>query len=238
MKNKLTIAILSAMTVAGVQQLNAKTFVPYHPEKAELGTTINPSDYYTFTPTSSYSLDVFATADATIKVADVRFNGFLYTTSAAGTDSFVVKGSNIDIYCNGSYVGKTTVGKLEESTKIDFPKDVFGERVLAEGADEEFPEYIWSVVDSQDAQTGIYSPLNILKNPGFEEVESYLNEDESRYIPTFWTADDAAGFNTGNSRANVLELADWGGNLENAIYIEQFTNRIAEQGQSSPCCLV
>ena len=85
MKNKLTIAIMSAMTVAGVQQINAKTFVPYHPEKAELGTTINPSDYYNFTPTSSYSLDVVATADATIKVADVNFNGFLYTTSAAGT---------------------------------------------------------------------------------------------------------------------------------------------------------
>ena len=76
--------------------------------------------------------------------------------------------------------------------------------------------FYWSVVDDADAKTGIYNEKNLIKNPGFEEIESmksgflhpsdenYDPTAESQYYPSYWTADDGdKGFSTGNSRVNV-----------------------------------
>ena len=81
----------------------------------------------------------------------------------------------------------------------DATYDEFGEEITP--AQKE--TFYWTVKDDSIASTGIYSGLNLIENPGFEEVAEWSVEG-SQYSPAYWTTGDATlGFLTGGSRVNT-----------------------------------
>ena len=216
MNKKITLSLLSAITLAGYQEVNAETvYVPYLPQKAELSQTITPEEYSEFLPSSAYSLQFTATAGSKIKYCNTSLNGFIYQPSESGTYRFAVNGSLIKVYKDNRFVEDIEITSLNEGD------DVYGK--LIKDAD---GESYWSVSDDVDAKSGIYNSKNLLLNPGFEEIDQWLEGSETRYLPTHWSAkvatpqvdengdpvldsegnpvyDYSYDFNSGNSRVNT-----------------------------------
>ena len=202
--------------------------MPYLPEKSDLSETLNSDGFSSFAPSSVYSLNFTATAGAKINYCSPTSSGFEYIAPKAGEYRFAVSGEKAKVYVDNKYLEDIDIVKFDFSDKISYPENVFGtligngdgkDPVVEDGIEIEpgIPEtFHWSVVDDADAKTGIYNEKNLIKNPGFEEIESmksgflhpsdenYDPTAESQYYPSYWTADDGdKGFSTGNSRVNV-----------------------------------
>ena len=158
--------------------------------RSELSQSITSDAYSSFEAPTVYSLEFKAESGAKIRYCSTTFTGFEYQAKEAGTYRFAVNGSKAKVYFGNRYLEEIDIVSMDEGD------DVYG--ILSVGTD---GEYAWSVADDAEAKTGIYSAKNLLLNPGFEEVDTELTS--VRYIPAYWSADDDAGFNSGNSRVNT-----------------------------------
>jgi hypothetical protein len=145
---KATVPETALYPIAQIQD-DANNLYPYSPDLPELydfgGTDVN--DLNNFIPSlNDFTLQVQATGES----INIGNGYFIYTPTAAGTVRFAQKNGKIYVYEGLNYKGEFT-----PTVAMAFP-DIYG------------------ATDNATAQTGIYNPLNLFSNPGFETVDEYI----------------------------------------------------------------
>ncbi|MDR1738370.1 MAG: BNR-4 repeat-containing protein [Candidatus Symbiothrix sp.] len=132
---------------------------PYSPDLPELqnfgGASVNVSS---FEPSvGDFTLEVTTSGIAPIVIGS---NYLSYTPTEAGTVRFAQKDGVVYVYENGKYQLALT-----PQLAMSFP-DIF------------------SAADDSTAKTGIYDPKNLFRNPGFEQVATYISGYDPVSRPT------------------------------------------------------
>lgn len=163
MRRRLWCMLTAMMVFVSFLQLQAQ--VPYLPKKATLGTTLASGDFSTFAPQGDYTLEAAMEAEQSIDVRNEYSLGFVYKAKSNGMHRFVVQGSNVYVFNDGTYI-ETLTDYLNADPAL-------------------FPD-LFSEADDATAKTGIYQEANLFKNPGFEEGDTYSSHSGVRFKPADW----------------------------------------------------
>ncbi len=159
------LCFMLAVLFVAFSSLQLQAQIPYLSTKATLGTTLTSGDFSAFAPQGDYTLEAAMTTGQVINVGNANRLGFTYTAKADGLHRFMVQG--LTVY-------------------------VFNDNVLVETItdhSELFPNIFSGTTDDSSAKTGIYSELNLFKNPGFEENDlfaGYNTGNAPRGNPKYW----------------------------------------------------
>jgi hypothetical protein len=143
MKHRLFFHLVAVITAClSAFSVYAQQAIPYLPALQSFGGA-SVTELTAFLPSSDdYTLEVNGTAETEINIGE----GLLtYTPTATGIVRFAQKQGKVYVYEGNVY--KTTL--TPDLSVVTFP-DIFAE------------------ANDQSGQTGIYNPLNLLQNPGFE----------------------------------------------------------------------
>ena len=172
MKNKQLLLLVTAMIAVPLYA----DVLPYLPVKVNIGEEIKKEDFKTLNFESDFTLEFEASQGDIVKFCNSTFNGIDYEVKHNGKYRIENKAGILYIYCNNKYLEQRSIYNIE------------------------YP-LIYDLEDNKEAQEGIYSPLNLFKNPGFEDIVDGGKEEKNRYIPAAWESENF--YTSTNSRVNT-----------------------------------
>ena len=152
MKRRLSLTAVALFAMVSFASLNAKDPDPYQ-------NSLDSAKFTTFNPAGNFSLQASLALGESIEARNASGVGFVYAAKKPGVYSFLanVEAGTVDVYWGGALQDEKLAITTSKQTIWVGGKDLVGAELQNAGQ-----------------KQGIYDAANLLKNPGFETVEKYI----------------------------------------------------------------